>query len=166
MSQILNHLQQIFLLLDNKKSSHKDVSFFLFFLFLSLLNLKIKRATRCCDSRPRASRSPFLKVPSRRENLPYFSLRLSILAGTNLILLLFLFYFCNPRLIPKKIHPTFDFRENSSSFDFRENSSSFVWFPIKSMQNPQGKPKKLLFFFAPCVFWICSRVALLLCHWI
>ena len=25
------------------------------------------------------------------------------------------------------------------------------------MQNPQGKPTKLLFFFAPYVFWICSR---------
>ena len=29
-----------------------------------------------------------------------------------------------------------------------------VWFPRKSMQNLEGKPKKL-FFFAPCVFWIC-----------
>ena len=25
------------------------------------------------------------------------------------------------------------------------------------MQNPQGYPKQLFFFFAPCVFWICSR---------
>ena len=45
----------------------------------------------------------------------------------------------NPRLVPKKIYPPFDFWENSSSFDFREN-------PCK----PQGKQKKLLFFFSLC----------------
>ena len=126
--------------MDRGKLFSWFVSFFIIFTFLSLLNLKIKRATRCCDSGPRASRSPFLKLPSRRENLPYFSLRLSILAGTNLIMLL-LFFYCNPRLIPKKIHPPFDFRENSFSFDFRENPS---------IQNPQRKPKNLLFFCSLC----------------
>ena len=50
----------------------------------------------------------------------------------------------NPRLIPKKIHLPFDFRENSSLFDFGESSC----------KTPQ---KKLLFLFAPYAFWICSR---------
>ena len=60
---------------------------------------------------------------------------------------MFLFFFlCNPCLIPKKIHPPFDFRENSSSFDFREN-------PFKTPKENQ----KNCFSFAPCVFWICSR---------
>ena len=125
---------------------------FIIFTFLSLLNLKIKRATRCCGSGPRASRSHFLKLPSRRENPPHFSLRLSILAGTNLIMLL-LFFYCNPRLIPKKIHPLFDFRENSSSFDFRENPCKtpketkkncfFFASYVFSLQNPRLIPKKI-----------------------
>ena len=55
-------------------------------------------------------------------------------------------FFCNPRLIPKKIHPPFDFRENSSSFDFREN-------PFKTSKENQ----KNCFSFAPCVFWICFK---------
>ena len=42
---------------------------------------------------------------------------------------------CNPCLIPKKIHPPFDFRENSSSFDFRENPS----------KNPKENQKSLRF---------------------
>ena len=84
--------------------------------------------------------------PDWRESLkrPYFPLLLSILAGTNLIMLFI--FFCNPRLIPKKIHTPFDFRENSSSFDFREN-------PCKTPKQNQ----KPCFIFAPCVFWICSR---------
>ena len=47
---------------------------------------------------------------------------------------------------PKKIHPPFDFRENSSSFDFREN-------PCKTPKENKIK----CFFFSPCVFWIYSR---------
>ena len=31
---------------------------------------------------------------------------------------------------------------------------NFVW---PCVANSQGKPKKLLFFFSPCVFWICYR---------
>ena len=94
-----------------------------------------------------ASRSPFAEFPLQASIMPYFPLPLSILASTNLImLLLFLF---NPRLLPKKIHFPFDFWENSSSFDFWE----------KSMQNSQGKQKKNSFIFVtPCVFCICSRV--------
>ena len=53
-------------------------------------------------------------------------------------------------MIPKKIHPPFDFQENSSSFDFREKS-------IKTPKENQKK-KKTFIFVAPCVFWICSRV--------
>ena len=47
---------------------------------------------------------------------------------------------------PKKIHPLFDFPENSSSFDFRKN-------PCKTPKEIQNN----CFFFAFCVFWICSR---------
>ena len=46
----------------------------------------------------------------------------------------------------KKLHPPFDFRENSSSFDFWEN-------PFKTPKENQ----KNCFSFAPCVFWICFR---------
>ena len=77
-----------------------------------------------------------------------FPLPLSILAGTNLIMLLIFLF--NPSLLPKKIHPPFDFRENSSSFDFREKS-------IKTPKENQKK-KKCFYFVAPCVFWIYSRV--------
>ena len=102
-------------------------------VFLSLLYLKIKRATHFSHS---GIKKPFSEVALQtRESLkrPYFSLPLSILAGTNLIMLLL--FFCNPRLIPKKIHPPFDFRENSSSFDFRENPS----------KNPKENQKSLRF---------------------
>ena len=106
---------------------------FLFFFFLSLLNLKIKMATHFSHS---GIKKPFSEVALQtRESLkrPYFPLPLSILAGTNLIMLLSFF-----------LQPPFDSQENSSLFDFRE------------------KPEKLLLFFcffcfAPCVFWICSR---------
>ena len=100
-------------------------------------------------------KKPFAEASPGRANRPYFPLSLSILAGSNLIIYYILF-FCNTRLIPKKIHHPCDFWGNSSLFDFREN-------PCKT---PKENKKKLLFFFAPCVFWICSRVALLLCHWI
>ena len=128
-----------------------------YFFFLSLLNIKFKMP----PFSDRASRSPFLKEalfwscpPAERiPKRPYFPLPLSILAGTNLIMLLLFFF--NLRLIPKKIHPPFDFRENSSSFDFRENPS----------KNPKENQKNG-FSFAPCVFWIRFRVSLLLCHWI
>ena len=137
--------------------------------FLSLLNLKFKMPPTHFSHR--ASRSPFLSCPpaERIRKRPYFPLPLSILTGTNLImLLLLLLFFCNPRLIPKKIHPPFDFRENSSSFDFRENPSKNpatpVWFPRKPIPHSisgkthprlifekiqaktQGKPKKWIFF--------------------
>ena len=111
------------------------------FLFISILDLKNKTATPS-----EASRSPFAEFPFQASIMPYFPLPLSILAGTNLImLLLFLF---NPHLLPKKIHPPFDFRENSSSFDFREN-------PCKTPK--ENKKKNAFIFFTPCVFWICSR---------
>ena len=81
------------------------ICFFFSFSFLSLLNLKLKRATHFSHS---GIKEPFSEVALQtRESLkrPYFPLPLSILAGTNLIMLLFLFYFCNPHLIPKKSIP-------------------------------------------------------------
>ena len=105
----------------NCSCSHGEIVLMICFpCFLSLLNIKIERAIHFSHSGIKKS---FSEVALRtRESLkrPYFPLPLSILAGTNLIMLLLLF-FCNPRLILKKIHPPFDFRENSSSFDFREN---------------------------------------------
>ena len=97
----------------------------------------------------------FWSCPPMRESLkkPYFPLPLSILVGTNLIiLLLFLF---NPRLLPKKIHPPFDFWENSSSFDFREN-------PCKTPK----ENKKIAFLLLLVFFGYVLGVSLLLCHWI
>ena len=118
--------------------------------FLSLLNLKFKMSPTSLTRASRTDKKPFSEValqPERIPKRPYFPLPLSILVGTNLImLLLLLLLFCNPRLIPKKIHPPFDFRENSSSFDFRENPS----------KNPKENQKNW-FSFAPCVFWICFK---------
>ena len=128
-----------------------------FFPFFFILNLKLKRVTHFSGS---AMKEPFSEVAFQTiESLkrPYFPLPRSILAGTNLIMLLLLLLFLQPRLIPKRIHPPFDIRENSSSFNFREN-------PCKT---PKENKKKLLFFLPPCVFWNCSRgFFLLLCHWI
>ena len=110
------------------------------FLFISILYLKNKQKKATTSE---TSRSPFLKLPSRRENpkkRPYFPLPVSILAGTNLIMLLFFFF--NPRLIPNKIHSPFDFRENSSSFDFRGNPC----------QTPKVNQKNCLFFLLPVFF--------------
>ena len=112
------------------------------FLFISILDLKNKTATPS-----EASRSPFAEFPLQVSIMPYFPLPLSILTCTNLIMLLIFLF--NPHLLPKKIHPPFDFWENSSSFDFRE----------KSIKTPKENQKKNVFIFiAPCVFWICSRV--------
>ena len=78
-------------------------SWFVFFFFFFFLNLKIKRATQPLFHS--GIKNPFLKVALHtRESLkrPYFPLPLSILAGTNLIMLLLLFsFFCNLRLIPR-----------------------------------------------------------------
>ena len=120
---------------------------FPFFFFLISTKSKNKKATHFSHSGIKKSLF-FQEVALQRESLkrPYFPLPLSILPGTNLILL-FIFIFLQPRLIPMKIHPPFDFWENSSSFDFREN-------PCKT---PQENQKDCFFFFASCVFWICSR---------
>ena len=129
------------------------------FLFISLLNLKNKTATTSltlwiCSPGEHPEKCPiFLCHSQSSQVLIYFPLPLSILVGTNLIMLLLFFF--NLRLIPKKIHAPFNFQENSSSFDFWEN-------PCKTPNENQ----KNCFFFAPCAFWICSRVSLLLWHWI
>ena len=92
-------------------------------------------------------KKPLCWILLQASIMPYFPLPLSLLAGTNLIMLLIFIF--NPNLLPKKIHPPFDFRENSSSFDFRE----------KSIKTPKENQKKICFYFvAPCVFCICSKV--------
>ena len=109
-----------------------------FFFFFSLLNLKIKSATELSHSG--------IKLQTRESlKKPYFPLPLSILAGTNLIMLLLLF-----------LQPPFDSQENPSPIRF-PGKFILVWFPRKSMQNLQGKPKNC-FSFAPSVFWICFAV--------
>ena len=110
------------------------------------------------STKSKNKKKPFSEVALQtRESLkrPYFPLPLSILPGTNLILL-FIFIFLQPRLIPKKIHPPFDFRENSSSFDFREN-------PCKT---PKENQKDCFCFLLPVFSGSVLGVALLLCHWI
>ena len=111
------------------------------FLFLFFISTKSKNK----KGHPLLSiKKPFSEVALQtRESLkrPYFPLPLSILPGTNVILL-FIFIFLQPRLIPKKIHPPFVFRESSSSFDFREN-------PCKT---PKENQKDCLFFFLLPVF--------------
>ena len=83
-------------------------------------------------------------LPSRKR--PYFPLPLSILAGTNLIMLLFFIFFATP----------FDSQENPSPIRFL-GKFILVWFPRKSMQNPKENQKNCFFFYAPCAFWIYSR---------
>ena len=84
------------------------------FVFI-ILNLKLKRATHFSHS---GIKEPFSEVALQtRESLkrPYFPLPLSILAGTNLITLLFYFFATPvwfprksiPHLISGKIHPRF-----------------------------------------------------------
>ena len=113
-----------------------------YFNFLSILNLKIKRVTPLLSL---GITNPFSEDFQTRESLkrPYFPLPLSILASSNLIIFFVL-------------QPSFDSQENPSPIRFP--GKFILWFPRKSMPNPQGKPKRLLFFlFAPSVFWICSR---------
>ena len=112
----------------------------MFNFFLSLLNLKIN--THFSHS---SIKKTFSEVAQTRESLrrPYFPLPRSILAGTNLIMFLFF------------LQPPFDSQENLYPIRF-PGKFILVWFPRKYIQNPQGKPKNLLFF-APCVFWICFR---------
>ena len=135
-------------------------SWFVIF-FLSLLNIKFKMP----PFSHRASRSPFLKEslfwscpPAERiPKRPYFPLPLSILAGTNLIMLLLLLFF---------LQPPFDSQENPSPIRF-PGKFILVWFPRKSKQKPQGKPKKLIFFCSLCFLVFSGSVlgvSLLLCH--
>ena len=117
----------------------------LFFFISSLKIMKWPFFTR-------ASRSPFLKPFSEvalqtRESLkgPYFPLPLSILAGTNLIMLLLLF-FCNPVWFPRKSIP------HSISGKIHPRLIS-----EKMHAKPPKENQKNCFSFAPCVFWICFR---------
>ena len=88
------------------------ICFFFSFSFLSLLNLKLRRATHFSQG----IKMPLSEVALQtRESLkrPYFPLPLSIPAGSNLIMgFIFLFYPFHPHSIPKQTHPPFDFREN------------------------------------------------------
>ena len=118
------------------------VSFFIIFTFFISTKCKNQKGHALLWLGASGIEKLFSEVALQTRDPPYFSLRLSILAGTNLIMLLLLFYFCNPRLIPKKIHPPFDFRENSSSFDFREN-------PCKT---PKENQKNCFFFFCSLCF--------------
>ena len=115
------------------------------FLFFFILNQKFKRVTHFSHS---TIKKPFSEVSLQtRESLkkPYFPLPLSILAGTNLIMLLFFIFFATP--FDSQENPSlFDFGENLSSFDFREN-------PCKTSK----ENKKNCFFFPPYVLWIYFR---------
>ena len=103
-----------------------------FFFFKSLLNLKIKSANFSHSGIKKSLSEVALQT---RESLkrPYFPLPLSILQGTNLIMLLFSF-FAAPVWFPRKSIP----HSISGKIHLKEN-------------------QKNCFSFAPCVFWICSR---------
>ena len=101
-------------------------------------------------------KKPFCWISSPGKHHALFSSATLNLAGTNLIMLLIFLF--NPRLLPKKIHPPFDFRENSSSFDFREKS-------IKT-PNENQKKKMLLFLLLSVFSGYVLGFYLLLCHWI
>ena len=122
----------------------KLLSWLGFFFFLPLLNLKIKRATTFeVALQPREFPFPLFWScpPAKRVPLPkktYLPLPLSILAGTNLITLILFF-----------LQPPFDSQENPSPIWF-PGKFILVWFPRKSIQNPQRKPKNLLFFCSLC----------------
>ena len=115
---------------------HYLFPFFYFFYILFLLNLKIKWATPLLSP----GHALFWRCPPTESlKKPYFPLPLSILAGTNLNMLLLFFF----------LQPPFDSIENPSPIRF-PGKFILVWFPRKSMQNPQRKPKKLLFFCSLC----------------
>ena len=106
---------------------------------LYILNLKLKKATHFSHSRHQEVLL-WSCPPETRESLkrPYFPLPLSILAGTNLImLLLLLLLFCNPHLISGKIHS--------------------LLISEKIHAKPPKENQKNCIFFSHRVFWICSR---------
>ena len=115
--------------------------FMIWFFFLPLLNLKIKRATTfevALQPREFPFSLPFSEVALQPRDFlkrTYLPLPLSILAGTNW------YYFF--------LQPPFDFQENPSPIRF-PGKFILVWFPRKSIKNPQRKPKNLLFF---CSLW-------------
>ena len=130
------------------------------FIYIYILNLKLKKVTTSLTG---GIKKPFSEVALQtRESLkrPYFPLPLSILAGTNLImLLLLLFFFATPvwfprksipHLISGKIHPCL--------------------ISEKIHAKPQEKPEKLLLFFfvffvlLPVFSGSVLGVSLLLCH--
>ena len=122
------------------------------FLFKSLLNLKTERATHFSHS---GIKKPLSEVAFQtRESLkrPCFPLPLSILAGSNLIMLFF--YFLQPPFDSQENPSPSDFRENSSSFDFRENLC----------KTPKENQKHCYFFLLPVFSGSVLGVFLLLCH--
>ena len=128
--------------------------------FLSLLNLKFKMPPTSLTQASRIDKKPFSEValqPERIPKRPYFPLPLSILVGTNLIMLLLLLLFF--------LQPPFDSQENPSPIRF-PGKFILVWFPRKSKQKPQGKPKRMDFLLLPVFSGSVLGVSLLLCHWI
>ena len=129
--------------------------FMIWFFFLPLLNLKIKKATTfevALQPREFPFSLPFSEVALQpRDFLP---LPLSILAGTNLITLI-LFFFATPVWFPRKSIP------HSISGKIHPRLIS-----EKIHSKPPKKTKKFAFFLLPVISGSVLRVSLLLCHWI
>ena len=134
-------------------------SWFIKIFFLSLLNIKFKMP----PFSDRASRSPFLKEalfwscpPAKRiPKRPYFPLPLSILAGTNLImLLLLLLFFATPVWLPRKSIP------HSISGKFHPRLIS------EKIQAKTPRKTKKMVLLLPVFSGSVLGVSLLLCHWI
>ena len=116
-------------------------------------NVRAVRATHFSHSGIRKSFSEIALQTRESLKRPYFPLPLSILAGTNLIMLLLLFF----------LQPPFDSQENPShTFDFRESSSSFE--KIHAKRSWKTKKTAFLCFLLPVFSGSVLGVSLPLCH--
>ena len=114
-----------------------------FLLFKSLLNLKIKRGHPHLSLGHQEALSEV--ALQTRESLKrlHFTLPLSILVGTNLIMLSF--FFSTPVWFPTK-----------STLHSISWKIHVCLISEKIHAKPPRKTRKIVFF-ASCVFWICSR---------
>ena len=140
-------------------SNYYSYSYYYYLLLLFFISTKSKnqKGVPLLSLGASGIKKPFSEVALQtRESLkrPYFPLPLSILAGTHRIMLL-LYFFCNPVWF-----------SGNSRIRF-PGKFILVWFPRKSMPNPQGKQKKKICFFyflLPMFFGSVLGVSLLLCH--
>ena len=93
----------------------------------------------------------------------FFPLPFSILAGTNLIS--YYYFFCNPRLIPKKIHLHSIFGKIHPRLISEKIHPRLIFDKIHA-KPPRKTKKKCFFFFLHVFSWSDLGVSLILGHWI